>query len=78
MNEVNESCERLERAVSTAARRERAAWNAYEQARRAALQESDPREESTLRACRGRWQTAARLLVEALEAHKTREEARPS
>jgi hypothetical protein len=57
--------EQREYAVREAAQRERAAWAALERASRP--QDVD---EASLRTVRGRWQTAARSLVDALAALK--------
>jgi hypothetical protein len=58
--------EQREYAVAAAARRERAAWTALEQASR-----SEAADQEVIRVVRIRWQAAARALVEALRALKS-------
>jgi hypothetical protein len=55
-----------EYAVAAAARREREAWRALEQASR-----SEAEDDEDIRVARVRWQAAARSLVEALRLLKS-------
>jgi hypothetical protein len=64
-NEVNPLREQHEYAVREALRQEREAWSDLEQAAR-----PGDADDAWLRACRERWQTAARALVRELRALK--------
>jgi hypothetical protein len=62
---MDKTREERERALSAAARRERAAWTVLERASR-----PDDADQAHLLASRARWQAASQSLVEALEALK--------
>jgi hypothetical protein len=62
---MDKTREERERALSAAARRERAAWTVLERASR-----PDGADQAYLHAVRARWQAASHSLVEALEALK--------
>jgi hypothetical protein len=62
---MDKTREERERALSAAARRERAAWTILERASR-----PDGEDQAHLLASRARWQAASQSLVEALEALK--------
>jgi hypothetical protein len=63
---MDKTREERERALSAAARRERAAWTVLERASRP----DDAADQEYLRASRERWQAASQSLIEALEALK--------
>lgn len=64
-NEVHVLREQREYDVVAAAHQERAAWTALERASRPGAED-----EAAIPACRASWQTAARALVQALQALK--------
>lgn len=63
---MDKTREERERALSAAARRERAAWSVLERASRP----DDGADQAHLLVSRARWQAASQSLVEALEALK--------